>query len=192
MTNRRYDQLSPRARRWLVVRSLLRSLLAVTVLVAAYYLAPLSEPLGLGTVVKFVVGLLVVAGVLAWEIRAILRSEVPRLDSIRVLAVGLPLLLLFFATAFYLLSAGLPGSFNEPLSRTDALYFTMTVFATVGFGDIVPTTELARIITMTQMVVGLVVVGIVAKIVLGAVQVAVARRAQAPAEPTGDVGSSVE
>lgn len=192
MTNRRYEELSPRARRLLVVRSLVQSLLAMTVMVAAYYLAPLSEPLGLGTVVKFFVGLLVLAGVLVWQIRAILRSDLPRLRSIQGLAIGLPLLLLLFAAAYYVLSQGQSGSFNEPLTRTDALYFTITVFATVGFGDIVPTTELARIMVMTQMVVGLVVVGIVAKVVVGAVHVAEARRAQIPPEPTDDVRSSVE
>ena len=26
--------------------------------------------------------------------------------------------------------------FNEPLTRTDSLYFTVTVFSTVGFGDL--------------------------------------------------------
>jgi hypothetical protein len=28
------------------------------------------------------------------------------------------------------------ASFTEPLTRTDALYFSVTVFSTVGFGDI--------------------------------------------------------
>ena len=31
-----------------------------------------------------------------------------------------------------------PSSFGEPLTRSDALYFTITIFATVGFGDINP------------------------------------------------------
>jgi hypothetical protein len=39
----------------------------------------------------------------------------------------------------------------EPLSRTDALYYTITVFSTVGFGDITPRADLARIVTMVQM-----------------------------------------
>jgi voltage-gated potassium channel len=29
-----------------------------------------------------------------------------------------------------------PHSIGAPLTRTDALYFTVTVFSTVGFGDI--------------------------------------------------------
>ncbi len=52
----------------------------------------------------------------------------------------------------------------------------MTVFATVGLGDIAPRTDLARIVTTTQMLVGLTALGVIAKILLGAVEVAVQRR----------------
>lgn len=70
---------------------------------------------------------------------------------------------------------------SETLSRTDSLYFTVTVFSTAGFGDIPPKSELARIVTTTQMPTGLIVLGLVAKIVFGAVQTAVARREGAAA-----------
>ena len=61
------------------------------------------------------------------------------------------MLLLVFASVYVQIETNRPNSFTEALSRTDALYFTVTVFATVGFGDIAPKSELARIITMTQM-----------------------------------------
>jgi voltage-gated potassium channel len=69
-----------------------------------------------------------------------------------------------------------PDSFTQTLSRTDGLYFTVTVFATVGFGDITPRSELARIITTTQMLFGLVIFGLIVRTLLGAVQVATRRR----------------
>ena len=62
----------------------------------------------------------------------------------------------------------------------------MTVFATVGFGDIAPVSELARVLVTIQMLVGLVAVGVIAKLVLGAVQVAVARRAVVPEQAAED------
>ena len=34
------------------------------------------------------------------------------------------------------MSALAASSFNQPMTHTNALYFTVTVFATVGFGDI--------------------------------------------------------
>jgi hypothetical protein len=103
-------------------------------------------------------------------------------------AIGLPFLLLLYASTYVVLSTGEPASFTEVLGRTDALYFTMTVFTTIGFGDIAPVTQAARIITMTQMVVGLVVVGIVAKVLLNAVHAARQRTtgSEGPAaEPPG-------
>jgi voltage-gated potassium channel len=86
-----------------------------------------------------------------------------------------------FAAAYVMLADAQPQAFSEPLSRTDALYFTITVFSTVGFGDIVPVTDGARVATMVQMVGDLLVVGLVLRVMLGAVKAARRRRAAAAA-----------
>jgi hypothetical protein len=151
----------------------------VAALVIVYYLAPLDHPLDPIIWIEFVVGLLVFGAVIAWQVRAILGSDVPRLRAIQAVAVGLPLLLLLFASAYVVIAHNAPGSFTESITRTDALYFTVTVFATVGFGDIAPSSEIARIVTMLQMIMDLIAIGVIAKIVLGAVQVAVRRRDRA-------------
>ena len=49
-----------------------------------------------------------------------------------------PLFLLLFASTYFLMERASAASFTQPLTRTDALYFTVTVFSTVGFGDISP------------------------------------------------------
>ena len=176
MTRKRYDELTPAARKRLVVASLLRAGASVTVLVFVYYTVPLDRPLDAATWIGFVLGLLAFAAVIAWEVQAILASDVPRLRAIQAVAIGLPILLLLFASTYLRISRDAPDSFTEALGRTDALYFTVTVFTTVGFGDIAPRSDLARILTMIQMLTGLVVVGLVAKILLDAVQTAVRRR----------------
>ena len=56
------------------------------------------------------------------------------------------------ATAYLLLQHSMPTSFTEPITRTDALYFSVTVFTTVGFGDISAKTETARIVMTIQMI----------------------------------------
>jgi ion channel len=62
-------------------------------------------------------------------------------------------------------------NFNvDSLTRTDSLYFTVTVFATVGFGDITATSQVARVVVTTQMILDLLVVGLVVKVFLGAVE----------------------
>ena len=47
-----------------------------------------------------------------------------------------------------------PGSFTEPLTRTDSLYFVVTVFATVGFGDITPLSLSARYAAVAEAITG--------------------------------------
>ena len=83
---------------------------------------------------------------------------------------------MLFASVYSVIAFNRPDGFSETLSRTDGLYFTVTVFATVGFGDIAPRSELARIVTTTQMLFGLITFGLIAKTVLGAVDIAVRRR----------------
>jgi hypothetical protein len=79
-----------------------------------------------------------------------------------------------------------PQSFSEPLGRLDSLYFTVTVFATVGFGDIVPVTSPARAITTVQMVGDLVLVGLVAQVIVGAVRRGMQRRDESRVEHSND------
>jgi hypothetical protein len=176
MTRKRYEELTRAGRHRVVAGVLLRAAAAVALLVVGYYLAPLDRPLDTGTLIEFLLALAVVGAVIAWEVRNILISDVPRLRAVQTVAVGVPMLLLVFASVYVQIETSQPNSFSETLSRTDALYFTVTVFSTVGFGDIAPKSELARIVTMSQMLTGLIVLGLVAKVVFGAVQTAVARR----------------
>jgi hypothetical protein len=60
------------------------------------------------------------------------------------------------------------SNFSEPMTRTDALYFTVTVFATVGFGDITAKTEAARLVVTGQMIVDLVTIALVVKVIVDA------------------------
>jgi hypothetical protein len=92
------------------------------------------------------------------------------LRALEAVVVSLPLLIIIFATTYVVLSRTVPSSFNEHLGKVAALYFTVTVFATVGFGDIVALTEQARIVVTVQMAVDLIAIGVFAKVLLGAVQ----------------------
>jgi voltage-gated potassium channel len=166
-----------------VVGTVLRSCASIVVLLVVYYAAPLDRPLTPATGLVFVTALVLFGGAVVFEVRGILGSLRPRLRAIRALAVGLPLLLVLFASAYCTVAAQQTGAFTESLNRTDALYFTVTVFSTVGFGDISAVSELARILVTFQMVVGLLTVGVIAKVVLGAVQVAETRRRVEPDLP---------
>ena len=176
------DQLDPATRRALYWRALVRPLLTVTALLGLYYLLPLDrwhDPL---TVLAIAGGLLAVVGLGVLQIRAILRARYPAVQAVEALAVAVPLFLLLFAAGYYLMSYASPSAFTEPMDRTDAIYFTVTVFATVGFGDIAPVTESARVVVTLQMVGDLLVLGVLLQAIVGAVKLGRARRRNAPAE----------
>jgi hypothetical protein len=153
-----------------------RTVTTATGLVVGYYLLPMDSEFSGGSAVGVVVGLVGMLALFARQIRAIARSPSPRLKAAEALSATLPLFLLLFSGAYYLLGRGTPGSFSESLTRTDALYFTLTVFSTVGFGDITPVTQTARILTMTQMVGNILLVGVAAKVVASAVRTGLHRR----------------
>jgi voltage-gated potassium channel len=56
------------------------------------------------------------------------------------------------------------------MTRLDALCFTVTTFATVGFGDISPHSQIARPVALARMVCGLILVGVIAKLLFGIAQ----------------------
>jgi voltage-gated potassium channel len=177
-------------RRWRVAASLTRTSLSTIALLALFYRSPLDRPVDLGLLMWLVVGLVAIGAVIGWQARAIAVSDMPRLRAVETAAVGLAALLILYASVYVVMSHSDLHSFTEVLGRTDALYFTMTVFATVGFGDITPVTETARIVTMTQMLVGILAVGLAAKMLVGAVQDAVARGAAE--RPTVDPAAQVD
>ncbi|MFB9909188.1 potassium channel family protein [Allokutzneria oryzae] len=159
-----------------------RPLFTVAVLVLVYYLAPVDRSLSIRTLVVLVLGLCLVGVTVAWEVRTILRSPYPTLQGVQALALVIPMFLLLFANFYYLLELNRAGSFTTPLTRTDALYFVVTVFATVGLGDIAPVTQGARILVTCQMIGDLLVLGVVLRVILMAVQ----HRQRQPA-PIGSV-----
>ena len=152
------------------MQALLRSLLTVAALVVVYYTLPLKRTFGPATIAVLVVALLFLTVLVALQVRSIIRSPYPALRAIESLALTVPLFLLIFAVVYQVLSASDPSSFSQPLTRTDALYFVVTVFATVGFGDITAVSQVARVLVTIQMVSDLLLIGLVIRAILSAVQ----------------------
>jgi voltage-gated potassium channel len=175
-----------------VVVTLLRALGSTVGLVAIYYLLPLdrtSIPVAVG---MLAVGLLALGGLVAFQVWSIMRATFPALRAVGALATSVPLFLLLFAGTYYVMGGISEANFSEPLTRTDALYFTVTVFATVGFGDIVATTEGARVVVMGQMVAGIVIIGLGARIIVDAVKRGQQRQPTLGSDATSDTDSPME
>ncbi len=159
-------------RRRLISLALVRILATSLGLVALYYLAPLHQLEGSVPVpASLSVALLVLAGVVAWQILSITRADYPAIRAVEALAVTTPLFLLLFAAAYFILAQDNPANFSpHTLTRTDTLYFTVSTFTTVGFGDITATSEVARVIVTVQMLLDLLVLGLGIRLFLGAVR----------------------
>lgn len=151
------------------VVTLARALICTVLIVVVFYAIPLRMTIDVGTLLRLVAGLAVLGALIAWQLRGIARSPYPTLRAFETLAVAIPLFLLLFAATYTVLSQVDPASFSEPLSRTDAVYFTVTVFATVGFGDISPVSTAARVVVTLQMFANLLLLGLVVRAVLNAV-----------------------
>ena len=170
-----YRALPPRARRRIILTSILRSAMVSVAIVIGYCVLPMSR-FDEAALLWLAGGLAVVAVVLAWQIREIARSPYPRVRLAGALATSVPLFFAVFATTYYVMGQADPGNFTEPLSRLDAAYFTVTIFATVGFGDIAAVSEAARAVAMVQMLGDLLIVGLVARMLVNAVQTGLRER----------------
>ena len=176
----------------MVVLTLLRAVGSTIGLVAIYYLMPL-DPSSLGVTVGLLAfGLVALAGLIVFQVRSIIRATHPAMRAVGALSTSVPLFLLLFAATYYVMGGISEANFNEPLTRTDALYFTVTVFATVGFGDIVATSEGARVLVMGQMVAGIVIIGLGARIIVDAVKRGQQRQPVPGSDATSDADSPLE
>ena len=125
------------------------------------------------------VGLLILLAISAWQLNADPAGQVPgRAGRSEALAITVPLFLLLFASAYFVMEKGSPASFSHSLTRTDALYFTVTTFSTVGYGDITATSQTARVVVTVQMLLDLLALGLGIRVFVGAVQRA--RQSSAP------------
>jgi len=162
--------VSDRRRRVMIAVGLLRAGATSALLMVLYYVVPLEGDSASHLTLVLTVGLLAFAAVAYWEIRAIVRSRFPGIRAIQALAMLVPFFLLLFSSAYFILSVQSPETFSESLNRTDSLYFTVTTFATVGFGDIVPRTDAVRLLVTGQILLDLVILGLGIRVILGAIK----------------------
>jgi voltage-gated potassium channel len=170
------ERLSRRIRRRAVLSAILRSVFVTTVVFVLYFTLPFDQKSPFNTGVALLIGLIVAAGVIVWQARAIVHSPFPLVRALEGLTTSFPMVIVLFATTYFVTADRDPSTFSEPITRIDSLYFTMTVFATVGFGDIVPVSEGARVLVTVQMVVDLILIGLVARAFVSSVRTGLARR----------------
>jgi voltage-gated potassium channel len=165
------SRLPPSKRRRIVATAFLRIADTTVLVVAVYFLVPMDRSFGPDSVIGLGLGLLAVFAVVGWQVWQITRSDHPTLRAVEALALIIPLYVLLFAAVYFLMDHANKSTFGGPLSRIDAMYFSATVFTTVGFGDITAKTEAARVIVTVQMMLDLAIIGLVVRLVINAVKI---------------------
>ncbi len=188
MSPRGLSELERRDKWVAVAFMLLRVIILAALLVAIYYLLPAGPLGGAAALIRLAVGGLLFMGIIAWLVHRILKADLPGLKAFEGLALSVSVFLYLFATLYLSLSNSSSQAFSEPLNHTGALYMTITILATVGFGDIAPRTDLTRIIVSIQMMIDLVLVGLLVRIVVGAAKVGRSRESQPQAGQSEDQG----
>ena len=149
--------------------AVLRVLVSIAVVLAVYYWLPFDGYSTGVAITVLVIGLVLLIALVVWQVGRIIVHPHPRLRAVEALATTGTLFLALFASTYFVMARLAPHSFGTPLTRTDALYFTVSVFSTVGFGDITAETQTARLVVTGQMVADLVFVGFGIRIIVGAV-----------------------
>ncbi len=133
------------ARRRLLRRAIVRPAITALFLVLAYFVLPLDPGHDISTLTVLVVGLVAVCAICAWQVRRILHAEFPEVQAAEALVAVLGLYLV-------------------------ALYFCLTVFSTVGYGDISATSQLARGTVIVQIVGNLTIIAVGVRLLTHAVK----------------------
>jgi voltage-gated potassium channel len=161
-----------------VVRTGIRAVVTSALLVVLYFVMPIENRPHQSVALRLGVALAFFVVVLANEIRLISGHDRPMLRAAVAMATVIPLFLVLFAWIYLTMARAYPASFGVPLSRISALYFSVTLFSTVGFGDITPKTDVARLVVTVQMLADLAVVAVVIRLILGAATRGVDRQKQ--------------
>lgn len=157
---------------WLeIIFSVIRTILGLAFIFWVLSLVPEeSDPRVSIPVTLLLIGMVIYGLVLRWQLKRVVKSKRPGLVAAESLILSAGLFIAIFSAIYVIIEGDSPGSFTEPIDHFTAAYFTLTVLATVGFGDITAVTDTARFIVMMQMALGLGFLAVIIKVFTGAAQ----------------------
>lgn len=147
-----------------------RTSLMIVLLTACYFVLPdggliadHESGLRTGGSILAIVGFVIV---LRLQVRAF-RHRLSIWGRAEALLTVLYLLILVFAITYDRIAVASPDQFAGIENRSDALYFTITIVSTVGFGDIYAAGTAARSIVTAQMLINVFYVGAALRLMTG-------------------------
>lgn len=170
----------------LLVRGAARSIGVVALTLLGYGLLPVE---GTSSPVTVAVGaglaMTVLLVIFAWQLSRISRAEHPLLASLEAVSLIFGMFVVLFALMYVALSVGNPDAFTEQIDKVGGIYFTTTVLTTVGFGDISPVTDTARVLVTVEMVLGMILIGSAFKVIANSARRNVSSKAQGSTSGAG-------
>ena len=149
------DSEASHARRRAILRGIARTVLLLAGFTAVFLLVP-WKALELGDTVLitvvFLTGLAGAAALIVWQVIAYRDAKMSGGARLQGLLVALYVAVLFFALSYYLLAISNPEAIAGVETRLDALYFSLTIVSTVGFGDVHAINQAARAVVSLQLV----------------------------------------
>ena len=163
------EHLPAAERRRLVAIGLLRALATTVLVVAAYYLLPLDNLAGLSLALALAVGLLALTAVVAYQVRAIIRPH-SAVRAIEALAITVPVFLVLFAATYFMMEQVKPDNFN--VDSADPYRLAVLHRHRLRHGRLWRhrASQAARVVVIAQMILDLLVLCLVVKVFLGAVE----------------------
>jgi voltage-gated potassium channel len=159
-----FIELSRRERRRLVMFSAIRTVVSIALLLGLYALVPVEPITTTEALTRLLGSLVLFALVIAWQIRTILSATYPLLRAIEAVIIAITVFTIFFALLYLGLSQADSATFSELLGRVSAFYFTVTVLATVSFGDISARSDVARVVVTIQMLLDLTFIAVIVRV----------------------------
>ena len=171
-----------------LARTGVRIALAVALLLGAYLLVPIDHgsPVTSAVVWAALLALVLLIGAFVHQTRRITRSRYPLLAGAESLIIVLSIFVIGFAFVYLSMSSSAPDTFSEPLNRTGALYFAITVLSTVGFGDITPKSDPSRWLVSAQMLIDIGFLAGALRLIFGIARRADRRQQSTSTEPQGE------
>lgn len=164
-----------------------KTVAACGVLVATYALMPLVGNWGWAGLAAGGGATLAVVAVVVRRVRRVLHAERPVPEAIAAIVVTATLTILTSSATYFAMSQSTDGSFRGLETKVDAVYFAVTIMTTVGFGDIVPVSQSARLVTTFHMIFTVALVGAALRLITLAARHNLSRRAGSagPSEASG-------
>ena len=143
-----------RTQRRAIGRSVARTVLVLFGVTAVFLLVPVRA-LTVGDsfliTAVFLIGLAGTAALIVWQVMAYRNAKMSGTARLQGLLVALYVAVLFFALSYYLMAMSNPDQIAGLSTRMDALYFSLTIVSTVGFGDVHADGQAARAIVSLQL-----------------------------------------